>query len=125
MINASDIEALMGDEYYSEEEAPMSPSQYSCWVETMMLTTGQTRLVENTLGLVGEAGEVAEKIKKYFRDGSVDPAVIVKELGDVLFYVAALSAYFDSDLQQVLDKNVEKLNSRKNRGKLQGNGDDR
>ena len=99
---------------------------YSEWVETMIITEGETRLVENTLGLVGEAGEVAEKIKKVLRDGSrVPPAEIVKELGDVVFYATALANYFGASLSQVQAVNQSKLNSRKDRGTIQGSGDNR
>lgn len=99
---------------------------YSKWVETLILTSGDTRIIENTLGLVGEAGEVAEKIKKKLRDGSdVKPYEIIKELGDVVFYATALANAFGSSLAEVQHMNQEKLNSRKERGTLQGSGDNR
>jgi NTP pyrophosphatase (non-canonical NTP hydrolase) len=50
---------------------------------------------------------------------------IIKELGDVMFYVTALANYYDSDLDEVLQKNVDKLNGREERGTLQGSGDER
>lgn len=100
-------------------------NEYQDEVEDLVITRGQLRLVENTLGLVGEAGEVAEKIKKYYRDGVSNEEDIIKELGDVLFYVAALSNFFDSDLSEVALKNLEKLKDRKARGKIKGSGDDR
>jgi NTP pyrophosphatase (non-canonical NTP hydrolase) len=90
------------------------------------MTEGQDRLVENTLGLVGEAGEVAEKIKKLIRDDTrFSNAEIIKELGDVVFYVTALANYYGSTLDDVLETNVEKLNSREERGTLGGSGDNR
>lgn len=90
------------------------------------MTEGQDRLVENTLGLVGEAGEVAEKIKKLIRDDKrFSNAEIIKELGDVVFYVTALANYYGSTLDDVLETNVEKLNSREERGTLGGSGDNR
>jgi|TARA_R110002126_G_scaffold273258_1_gene417766 NTP pyrophosphatase (non-canonical NTP hydrolase) len=90
------------------------------------MTEGQDRLVENTLGLVGEAGEVAEKIKKLIRDDTrFSNAEIIKELGDVVFYVTALANYYGSTLDDVLETNVEKLNSREKRGTLGGSGDNR
>ena len=100
-------------------------NEYQDEVEDLVITRGQLRLVENTLGLVGEAGEVAEKIKKYYRDGVSNEEDIIKELGDVLFYVAALSNFFNSDLSEVALKNLEKLKDRKARGKIKGSGDDR
>jgi NTP pyrophosphatase (non-canonical NTP hydrolase) len=90
------------------------------------MTEGQDRLVENTLGLVGEAGEVAEKIKKLIRDDTrFSNAEIIKELGDVVFYITALANYYGSTLDDVLETNVEKLNSREERGTLGGSGDNR
>jgi len=105
---------------------PYTPEDYSQWVEDKIITEGTTRLVENTLGLVGEAGEVAEKVKKLMRDSTrVESADIIKELGDVVFYATALANYFQGNLQTMLDANVEKLDSRELRGKIQGSGDNR
>ena len=121
MITQDDIDA-MGMSYYE----PYSAQDYSLWVEDKIVTEGQTRLVENVLGLVGEAGEVAEKVKKQIRDGKlVSGEEVIKELGDVVFYVAALANYYDSGLDEVLQKNVDKLNSREERGTLGGSGDNR
>lgn len=83
-----------------------------------------------TLGLCGEAGEVAEKVKKVFRDkgGVFSDEVkeeIIKELGDVMWYLAALASDFGIDLNDVAQRNLDKLNSRKERGVLNGNGDNR
>lgn len=110
---------------YWQPARDTSYGDYSKWVESMILTEGKDRLVENTLGLVGEAGELAEKIKKLIRDDTIEVDIVLKELGDVAFYVAALANYFGSDLQEVLDINVAKLESRKARGVLQGSGDTR
>lgn len=104
----------------------MTTKQYSRWVEGKILTEGSDRLVENTLGLVGEAGEVAEKVKKMIRDGAkVAPMDIIKELGDVVFYCAALANHVGYDLNTVVEINVVKLNDRKRRGVISGSGDDR
>lgn len=103
----------------------MKVKTYCQEVEKLILTSGDSRLVENTLGLVGEAGEVAEKIKKYFRDQAYSQEDIVKELGDVLFYVTALANHRGSDLQIVMNKNIEKLHDRLERNKIQGSGDNR
>ena len=98
---------------------------YSKLVEDLIITSGNTRLTENTLGLCGEAGEVAEKIKKFIRDEDFSKEDIVKELGDVLFYTTALANHIGSDLQTVLDTNIKKLHDRKKRNKIQGSGDNR
>lgn len=81
-----------------------------------------------TLGLTGEAGEVADKVKKIIRDGKsvVNERVeIAKELGDVLWYLAAVARDIGVSLDDVAMMNIEKLESRKERGTLQGNGDNR
>jgi NTP pyrophosphatase (non-canonical NTP hydrolase) len=83
-----------------------------------------------TLGLCGEAGEVAEKIKKVIRDkeGIIDSEtrdMVEKELGDVLWYISQLATELGLSLDDVAEKNIKKLSSRMNRGKIQGSGDDR
>ena len=81
-----------------------------------------------TLGLAGEAGEVAEKVKKIIRDNKniVDEREdIAKELGDVLWYVAAVARDIGFKLEAIAEMNIEKLESRKERGVIQGNGDNR
>lgn len=83
-----------------------------------------------TLGLSGESGEVAEKIKKVLRDkeGKIDDgcrAEIEKELGDVLWYVSQLATELGLSLDNIAEKNIEKLYSRMDRGKLKGSGDNR
>jgi len=109
----------------AEHKAKMNPVDYAEFAESMVLTKGQDRLVENTLGLVGEAGEVAEKIKKKLRDGSIDIQGLQKELGDVIFYWYALHGALGLDPEVTKSMNKDKLNSRKERGTLQGNGDNR
>lgn len=81
-------------------------------------------------GLVGEAGEVAEKVKKLFRDkkGNIDKSdklEIAKELGDVMWYVAQISTELGMKLSDVARINLEKLSSRKARNKVHGSGDNR
>ena len=83
-----------------------------------------------TLGLSGEAGEVAEKVKKVIRDkgGEFDDdtrLAICKELGDVLWYVAQIASELNLDLSNVAQGNLDKLADRAKRGKIKGNGDDR
>ncbi len=89
-----------------------------------------SNFVYPALGLVGEAGEVAEKLKKVIRDNEgvlTDPVrdAVAKELGDTLWYLAALAFEMDYDLNEIAQINIDKLNSRKERGVLSGSGDNR
>jgi len=77
------------------------------------------------LGLAGEAGEIANKVKKIVRDGDYDPVALTDELGDVLYYAARFAAELGTSLNLVARDNMDKLNSRKIRGVLGGNGDNR
>jgi NTP pyrophosphatase (non-canonical NTP hydrolase) len=82
------------------------------------------------LGLCGEAGEVAEKVKKTIRDdGGVlsdeRREALARELGDVLWYLSQLATEADLDLEAIAQDNLEKLFSRQQRGMLRGSGDDR
>jgi NTP pyrophosphatase (non-canonical NTP hydrolase) len=90
----------------------------------------KNELFHLVLGLVGETGEIAEKMKKWVRDqGSderlVDTDDLKKELGDVLWYVAVLARYFDISLEEIAAKNVTKLADRQQRNVLSGSGDNR
>ena len=83
-----------------------------------------------TLGLVNEAGEVAGKIKKVFRDkgGEISAetrSALKAELGDVLWYIAQVCTELDLSLDEVAEYNIEKLYDRLARGKIRGDGDDR
>jgi len=101
-------------------------NEYQQDIEKFIMCEGDARLLENTLGITGEAGEVSEKIKKHVRDGTpLDKDGVIKELGDVLFYVAALATHLDEDLSEVAAINIEKLRDRKARGVIQGQGDNR
>lgn len=86
-------------------------------------------LAYTALGL-GESGEVQGKVKKIIRDeGNVisdeKKKEIGKELGDQLWYIAAMASELGLNLQEIAEGNITKLNSRKERGVLQGSGDDR
>ncbi len=121
MINETDLEAFGYFEMFqNSSDYDTDPIRfYSQFVEDKVFTKGRDRLVENTLGLTGEAGEVAEKIKKLFRDSSkFSDEEVLKELGDVLFYVTALSNIFGGNLRKTMEMNMAKLNDREQRGKL-------
>ena len=89
-----------------------------------------SNFVYPTLGLVGEAGEVAEKVKKVIRDknGLFDEEsknAIKKELGDVLWYLSNLCSEFNFCLTDVAQLNLDKLKKRAATGNISGSGDDR
>lgn len=94
------------------------------------------KLIYPILGLVSEAGEVADKIKKLIRDEGVDITqdvaeqldpkqrkALAYELGDVLWYLTNVAADIDYSLEEIALLNLDKLAQRKVRGKLQGSGD--
>ncbi len=83
-----------------------------------------------TLGLTNEAGEVAGKIKKIFRDregvfSEADRTALQAELGDVLWYLAQVSTELGLSLDEIAGHNIAKLRDRQLRGKIQGDGDNR
>lgn len=82
------------------------------------------------LGIVGESGEVAEKVKKIIRDNNAEftdeaKQELAKELGDILWYLAVFADYLGVSFEAVASANVEKLRSRQLRGALRGSGDNR
>ena len=84
-----------------------------------------------TLGLTGEAGEIANKVKKLIRDGADEETLEQKkieigyEIGDVLWYCAMLAKEVGMNLGHVMENNINKLHSRKERGTISGSGDNR
>jgi NTP pyrophosphatase (non-canonical NTP hydrolase) len=108
----------------------LSFSKYQALAKTTAIYPPEYKLIYPTLGLSGEAGEVAEKIKKVLRDnkGVLDEAKrqeIKKELGDVLWYIAAIASDLDLSLEDIAQSNYDKLNSRRERNVLTGSGDNR
>jgi len=98
--------------------------------ETAIYPNRGHNFIYPTLGLTGESGEVAEKIKKVLRDknGVIDEETreeIKKELGDVLWYLAQIASELNLSLDEVAKFNLKKLASRKARNKLHGSGDNR
>ena len=77
------------------------------------------------LGLAAEAGEVANKVKKILRDGNFNREAIADEVGDCLWYIAALCRDLNVDMKELAKNNLRKLHDRKARGVIQGSGDKR
>lgn len=124
MINETDLDAW---NYYDEvyQHKPMSMNEYQNMAARTAIYSSAHQLLYPALGLAGEAGEVANKIKKMLRDGKFDRDGVAAELGDVLWYVAALARDLNVDLQDLAMQNLEKLYGRAARGTLGGNGDNR
>lgn len=87
-------------------------------------------LLYTTLKMNGEAGEAAEKVGKWWRDqnglcSADDVKALAKELGDVLWYIAASASELDMTLDEIAQLNIEKITSRRARNVTKGSGDDR
>jgi NTP pyrophosphatase (non-canonical NTP hydrolase) len=99
-------------------------------LQTAIYPNMSNNFIYPTLGLVGEAGEVAEKAKKIIRDGDGTLTEETRnkmalELSDVCWYVAVLAYELDYTLEEIMQMNLDKLASRQQRGVLSGSGDNR
>jgi len=109
----------------------MNLNEYQCKArKTALYPNVGENPIYPTLGLSGEAGEVADKVKKVIRDSEgvfnqEAKDAIKLELGDVLWYVSQLSSELGFELENVAISNLEKLKSRSIRGKIGGEGDKR
>lgn len=110
----------------------MTFEDYQKQALTTVLTTDDEfkDLLHWVLGLNGEAGELAEKLKKIIRDknsviSEEDKVEMAKELGDVLWYIAVFAHDLGVPLDDIAQTNLDKLKSRKDRGMLGGSGDNR
>ena len=116
---------------------PLTLEEYEA--EALEFAIYDDDLVYPVLGLVSEAGEVADKFKKLLRDEQLalpldDPAVqlqyeerfeIAKEISDVIWYATALANDLGFSLEEIAEINLNKLRDRSNRGAIQGSGDNR
>lgn len=98
-------------------------------IETAIYGAGNA-IIYPTLGLAGEAGEVADKVKKVLRDKNGEfsdetKEELKKEIGDILWYISALSRDLGFTLEEVAQTNLDKLASRKQRNVISGSGDNR
>lgn len=108
----------------------MTLNEYQAAARSTAIYPKEREILYPTLGLTGEAGEVADKVKKVIRDDheTFTPEKkrqIALELGDVLWYAAALAHDLGYTLDEVAQMNVEKLQSRQQRDKIHGSGDER
>ena len=108
----------------------MDFSEYQKEAYKTLIHKDRDNLAYFALGVAGESGEVADKIKKIFRDkegimNDEDKQELAKEMGDVLWYLSQLAQYIDVDFAKIAQMNLDKLKSRQERGVLAGSGDNR
>ena len=118
MITSEDIDRFDAANLIEMDEYQNKARKYAIYQK-------QYRIVYPTLGLSSEVGEVADKIKKWIRDGDTNKEDLAKELGDVLWYVAMIAEDLGYPLSDIALMNLDKLENRKKRGKLRGSGDNR
>ena len=117
-------------EYMKRKSNSLTFDDYQAKAKETAIYPQNVKLLYPALGLTGEAGEVANKVKKVVRDGvnnmpSDWREQIAAELGDVLWYVASVATDLNLSLGQIAEENNTKLNSRKERGTIGGFGDTR
>lgn len=105
-------------------------NEYQTAAKQTAIYPPQYKLTYPLIGLLGEAGELANKYKKVLRDkssevDSIDSLALANELGDVLWYTAMIAEDLGYTLSEIADMNLKKLAYRKNTGTLQGSGDNR
>ena len=107
----------------------MNFNEYQEMAKTTAIYDKKQQILYPALGLAGEAGEVANKVKKLIRDGHEKNkdyrTEISAEIGDVLWYCAVLADDIGCDLQTIANNNIIKLKDRMDRGVIGGNGDNR
>jgi len=118
MISKDDIEAF---EIFNSSQM----NDYQRAAVSTAIYKKEHAVIYPALGLAAEAGEVANKVKKILRDGKFDREAIADEVGDCLWYIAALCRDLNIDMQQIADNNIKKLKDRLERGVISGSGDKR
>lgn len=111
------------DRIYDIDDYLLETEKTAIYPQASSRSTGEVTYL--ALGLVGESGEVAEKVKKLIRDGNLDQELFKKELGDVFWYLVRLCQWAGVHPSEVLTSNIIKLKDRQNRNKLHGSGDTR
>ena len=124
MINETDLEAFG---YWKEQwkSKPLDMKSYQAEAQKTSIYGVNHAVIYPALGLAGEAGEVANKVKKMLRDGDFDRNAVAAELGDCLWYIAALSRDLNISMAEIAMSNLEKLMQRKANGTIKGSGDNR
>ena len=122
------ISVKIGENVMKFDEYQEKAKKYDFFQETSDFN--ENGFLEKVLGLVGEAGETADKIKKIIRDKNGNPTnddkvEIAKELGDTLWYMVNIARYMGFSMSEVAQMNLDKLESRWERNKLHGEGDNR
>lgn len=103
----------------------MNMNEYQTQAAKTAIYPASVQVLYPTLGLAGEAGEVANKVKKIVRDGKLDKEAIGSEIGDCLWYIAAICKDLGLKMEDVAQANLDKLRQRQERGTLSGSGDTR
>ena len=129
--NAMDLEAEAKQWMKEKNMSSITATEYQQRASETAIFPKEKALEYLTLGLVGEAGEIANKAKKLIRDGADVEGYkdkldqIAAELGDVLWYAAMLCNHVEVNLGKVMENNLDKLADRKSRGVIGGSGDTR
>jgi len=118
VINETDIEAF---KYYNSQDM----DDYQKNAAETAIYSSKHAVIYPALGLAAEAGEVANKVKKILRDGDFDRKAIADEIGDCLWYIAALCRDLNISMNDVAKTNLFKLQDRQKRGVISGSGDNR
>lgn len=124
------VKTDLENDLHKERSAVRNIDSYATWTEQLWFISGPRKLAEKDFtvmgfGLAGETGEVMEILKKRVRDGQLDLDRLTKELGDVAYYWARICKAFGLKPSAVLAANVAKIEDRRARGVMRGNGDNR
>ena len=120
MITQEDIDAF---KRFNDVDYLMN--EYQDMAASTAIYKVEHQVIYPALGLAAEAGEVANKVKKILRDGKFDREAIADEVGDCLWYIAALCRDLNVSMSDLAAANLKKLQDRKKRGVISGNGDKR
>lgn len=123
MLTGEDLEEMGYYSAYHNKEITLN--KYQDMAVKTAIYPHAAQITYPAMGLSNEAGEVLGKVKKLIRDGTFNRSDIIDELGDVLWYAAALARDLDVTLSEVASINLSKLDDRAKRGVLKGSGDKR